>query len=229
MNVGTLQDGARGYDFNGPLSAENARTLAQRVFPEGHARAGERSCEFVARYVRRHQMHSYDLTSGEVLGIVEAGLGLTFVQHVAKEGWMPTPNDGALFGSTAAREAHIVGIPSGVTGWCDLEGVHPTAKHADTIGYLVNWYEAVCVDYEAGLYVGDSCGLTPRELYNLPFQHYWGAYNLNKDQEPAVRGLQMRQHVAHPSDFIPGFDNQNMDIDVIHADALGGTPTLLLP
>jgi hypothetical protein len=39
----------------------------------------------------------------------------------------------------------------------------------------------------------------------------------------------MRQKVAKPADLVPGFTNQNMDADVISADALGGTPTLVVP
>jgi hypothetical protein len=59
----------------------------------------------------------------------------------------------------------------------------------------------------------------------LRFTHYWGAYNLNSDQYPAVRGLQMKQ-LRPQRDFVPrsGIDFQ---VDKIRADALGGRPTLL--
>lgn len=219
MHVGSLPDHTKGFDANTTISKDSAAMFVLHGY------------RFAVRYVRRHQPHAYDLTSGEALGILGAGLGLMVVQHVANEGWTPTPDDGVLYGSTAARESHEAGIPSGVTLWCDLEGVAGHVPHADTIGYCNAWYHEVKRSgYVPGLYVGDSCGLSAAELYQaLRFSAYWGAYNLNADTIPIVRGLQMRQHVAKPSDLIPGFTNQTMDVDVIHADAKGGTPSLVLP
>jgi hypothetical protein len=84
--------------------------------------------------------------------------------------------------------------------------------------------------FRPGLYVGYGARLTADQLYwKLRFDSYWSAYNLNADHVPAVRGVQMRQHAASLEDLIIGFTNQTMDVDTIHADALGGTPTLLLP
>ena len=39
----------------------------------------------------------------------------------------------------------------------------------------------------------------------------------------------MRQHAAKRSELIPGFTNEDMDTDVIHADAFRSTPILMLP
>jgi hypothetical protein len=60
------------------------------------------------------------------------------------------------------------------------------------------------------------------------FTHYWGAYNLNADQAPVVRGLQMKQSARRPIDAVPGakFDFQT---DKVRTDALGGRPTLVAP
>ena len=217
--VGSLPDGSRGFDANLRVS----RTAAAAFVEHGYS--------FAVRYVRRHQPHNYDLSSGEVITLLEAGLALMIVQHVAPEGWSPNADDGALYGNTAGRESHMVGIPSGVTVWCDLEGVKPGTPHEDVIGFCNAWYDEVWkAGYLPGLYVGWRPGLTAIELYRrLKFRRYWAGYNLNADQVPAVRGVQLRQSAAKASDLVPGFTNQNMDVNVIHADALGGTPTLLLP
>ncbi|HEY5061949.1 MAG TPA: hypothetical protein VII52_10465, partial [Gemmatimonadaceae bacterium] len=63
---------------------------------------------------------------------------------------------------------------------------------------------------------------------SLRFVHYWSAYNLHDDAMPAVRGVQMKQRRAGKSDVVTGhrFDFQ---VDTVHADALGGLPTLLAP
>lgn len=219
MRVGTLPDGARGFDANSKITADAARALRAH----GYA--------FAVRYVRRSAVHSYDLSKAEVDTILGAGLGLMIVQHVAPEDWVPTPTMGDLYGHIAAQETLKLGIPAGVTVWCDLEGVKSGTPHADVIGFCNAWYAAVkAAGFDPGLYVGFGAGLTAEELYRtLHFKRYWGAYNLNADGVPAVRGLQMRQLVAKASDLIPGFTNQNLDVDVIKADALGGTPAVLLP
>jgi hypothetical protein len=217
--VGTLPTGSRGVDCNAPISRADAALFAGKGFT------------FAIRYVRRSQANTYDLTTGEVLGILAGGLGLMAVQHVAAPGWEPSAQLGTQYGSTAAAECQRLGIPAGVTVWCDLEGVGDDADHRAVVGYCNAWYDAVAaLAYVPGLYVGDSCILTPLELYrSLKFAAFWSAYNLNGDAAPAVRGVQMRQHAAKAVDMVPGFTNQNMDVDVICGDALGGSPTLLLP
>jgi hypothetical protein len=78
------------------------------------------------------------------------------------------------------------------------------------------------------LYVGYHAGLTPTQLYrSLRFTHYWGAYNLNSDQYPAVRGLQMRQ--SRRTSNLAVSSGIDFQVDTIRADALGGHPTLLAP
>ena len=222
--VGTLSqdesgNNPRGVDCNAPISRAAAALFAAKGFT------------FAIRYVRRANANSYDLTTGEVLGILAAGLGLMVVQHVDGPGWEPSAALGTQYGSTAAAECRRVGIPAGVTVWCDLEGVDTSCGHAAVIGYCNAWYDAVAAAaYVPGLYVGDCCILTPAELHDaLRFEHYWSAYNLNSDAAPAVRGVCMRQHPAKAVDLVPGFTNQNCDVDVICGDALGGSPALLLP
>jgi hypothetical protein len=77
--------------------------------------------------------------------------------------------------------------------------------------------------------VGFGAGLNATQLYrSLRFTHYWGAYNLNQDQVPIMRGLQMKQAVARAMDRVPGFDF-GFQVDTVRTDALGGRPTLLAP
>ena len=112
--------------------------------------------------------------------------------------------------------------------WCDLEGVTVGTPAAQVIDYCNQWHAAVAAaGYVPGLYVGFRCGLTPAQLYRaLRFTHYWGAYNLNSDEAPAVRGLQMKQSSPKALDAVAGcaFEFQ---VDTVRGDALGGHPTLI--
>lgn len=219
MRVGTLPDGARGFDANQAITASAA------------ARAVKAGCSFVGRYVRRSQVHDYDLSVIERDVLLDAGLGLVVVQHVAPDGWRPTSELGTEYGATAAVECWALGLPPEMDVYCDLEGVRAGLPHADVINFCNHWHAQVAnKGYHPGLYVGFGCGLTGDELYHaLDFDRYWSAYNLNADQYPSTRGACLRQSVAKASDLIPGFTNQTMDMDTIHVDMLGGTPSLLLP
>ena len=75
--------------------------------------------------------------------------------------------------------------------------------------------------------MGYHAGLTATQLYRaLRFTHYWGAYNLNTDRYPAIRGLQMKQSQARGADMIAGA-GISFQVDTVSADKLGGAPTLL--
>lgn len=216
-HVFTAPDGLRGIDCNQRL----ARTDAEAFYEKGF--------RFAVRYVRRSTKHSYDLSTGEATEILGAALGLMVVQHVADEGWSPNSGAGRLYGTTAALESEAVGVPPGVTVWCDLEGVSPSTPAKAIIDYCNNWHMAVsAAGYHPGLYVGWRCGLSAEQLHDdLRFTSYWSGYNLDSDQFPAIRGVQMKQSAAKASDFIPGFDHDTMDVDTIHTDKLGARPTLL--
>ena len=151
------------------------------------------------------------------------------VQYVESESsWKPSAAKGSRNGSIAAAEAEKLGFPWGVTIWCDLEGVAAGTSAQTVIDYCNRWHAQVSgAGYVPGLYVGYHARLTPRQLYrSLRFTHYWGAYNLNVDQYPVVRGLQMKQS-------IPKRDAQLANLglafqaDKVSSDALGGRPTLL--
>lgn len=219
MIVGPISSGAQGFDCNNPLTKE----VARRFRDDG--------MRFALRYVPRVRASKNDLSAREVLDVLSMGLGLMPVQHVDREGWHPTEALGIAYGTVAAREAARVGIPKGVTVWLDLEGVALGASVAEVVGYCNAWYDAVfAAGYEPGIYVGWRCVLSAWQLYQLlKFKLYWGSYNINLDVTPVVRGWCMRQGSYPAGDKrIPRIPFA-YDTDVIHADALGGTPTLLLP
>lgn len=218
-HVFTAPDRVRGFDAN------------QTITPAAAAAFHSHGYRFCVRYVRRDTPHAADLTSDEAAALLDAGLGFMVVQHVESEtSWTPTSDKGAAFGGTAASEADRIGVPSGVTVWCDLEGVDVETPAEQIVDYCNQWHSAVAgAGFIPGLYVGFHAGLNPTQLYRaLRFSHYWGAYNLNSDQAPSVRGLQMKQAERQPVDVIPGFDI-DFQTDRVRTDALGGRPTLLGP
>jgi hypothetical protein len=109
--------------------------------------------------------------------------------------------------------------------------VDEAASAAAVVGYCNAWHEAVrAAGYLPGLYVGYGCGLTGVQLYKLlRFDAYWAAYNLDRDQYPARRGVQMRQlPYPVPTLRINGCPFE-YDEDFVLVDALGGTPAMVLP
>lgn len=195
-------------------------------FVSGHAASKFREAgfRFVVRYVGRRKMASFDITESEAHGVLQAGLGLMLVQHVENPGWIPTAALGTEYGHNAAAFAKSIGYQPGAMLWCDLEGVKVGTDHRDVIAFLNDWHiEAGKAGFTPGLYVGYDPGLTASELYyKLKFEHYWSAYNLNKDQIPLVRGLQMKQGLEKVAFGI------RYDPDVIQPDSKGGLPLMLV-
>jgi glycoside hydrolase-like protein len=215
-HVFTAPDGLRGFDANQPITEK----IARGFYSQGY--------RFCARYVRRASAHSYDLTSAEARVLLDVGFALSCVQHVAPEGWTPTAELGRSYGEVAASETEKIGIPPGLTLWCDLEGVAPRTSQSDVIAYCNAWHQAVAsAGFVPGLYVGAGAGIDATHLYkSLRFTHYWGAYNLNANEVPAVRGLQMRQSVVKAGDRVAGF-RFAFQVDTVMTDHLGGRPTML--
>lgn len=203
-----------GFDTNHPIDpASAARFVA----------AGYR---FAVRYLPRVTPHVGDLTKFEVELLLDAGLAVMAVQHVESESsWVPTVEKGNAYGVAAARAAIAAGLPLDVMVWCDLEGVDTSISADQVAGYCSAWYNAVIAyGFTPGLYVGWHSGLTPAQLYALPFSRYWAAYNLNADEQPAVRGVCMQQHACKAPDGCGEIDS-----NTIHADKLGGLPILCIP
>lgn len=210
--------GAKGFDANLTITGEIARAFKEQGY------------QFCIRYVGRVQNASYDLTAAEARIILGAGLALMVVQHVKQEGWQPTGDLGTQYGADAAQFVRAIGLPPGVSVWCDLEGVAPGTSAADTIAYCNNWCDGVAAaGYSPGLYVGWHSGLTAEQLYDsLRFKHYWQAYNLDQDEVPSVRGVQLRQSPG-TGGTIAGVTTESYDDDYTMLDQLGGTAIWLAP
>ena len=216
-HVFTAPDGVRGFD-----TAERVSASAAAAFRRGGYR-------FAVRYVRRDKPHASALSATEARSLLNVGIGLMLVQYVESDSsWNPSGAKGSTNGGVAAAEAQKLGVPWGVTVWCDLEGVAPGTPAQRVFDYCNRWHVAVTsAGYVAGLYVGYRAGLTPTQLYRaLRFTHYWGAYNLNVDQYPANRGLQMKQLQRTTKDSVPGA-TIDFQVDSVNADRLGGRPTVL--
>jgi hypothetical protein len=212
-SVQAAPPGLKGFDVDTPLSASAAAAFRAK---------GYRLC---VRYVGRTQMAAgRDLTTQEAKDILGAGLALMVVQHVLNPGWSPTADLGAQYGSNAAKFTKQLGFPPGINVWCDLECVNSNAQSADVIAYCNEWYDAVASSgYVPGLYVGDTPGLTAAQTYlKLKFSHYWGAYNVNSDQEPLPRGWQLKQHIG-TGGTIAGISTETYDDDTTKTDGRGGT------
>jgi hypothetical protein len=218
-HVITAPNNVRGFD------------TAERLTPATMQAFFDKGYRYAVRYVRRDQVHPSDLGAAEAESLLEVGLGLMIVQHVESDtSWTPNGDKGATNGGVAAAETTAVGVPHGVSVWCDLEGVAAGTPATDVIEYCNNWHQAVAAGgYLPGLYIGWHCGLTPKQLYEeLRFTHYWAGYNLNADQVPIVRGIQMKQGAAKKSDRPAGV-TIDFDTDRVKADALGGRPTVVAP
>jgi hypothetical protein len=213
-------DGVRGFDTAQRVTSKMARAF----FDHGY--------RYAVRYVRRDTPHpERDLNAAEASALLTVGLGLMVVQYVESEdSWAPSGDKGAKNGEIAGVQAAKVGVPSGVMLWCDLEGVAPKTPAADVIAYCNRWHQAVAsAGFLPGLYVGWRCGLNAKQLYEeLRFTHYWAAYNLNADEAPAVRGVQMKQSASKPVDTRAGVGIA-FQTDVVRTDALGGRPTVVAP
>jgi hypothetical protein len=206
-------DGLHGFDCNSHLSGQAAAAFRQD------------GMRFALRYVPRHAGASSaagDISGSEASGILSAGLGLMIVQHVNDPGWVPTGALGKEYGAFAAKSALDIGYQFGGMVWCDLEGVKLKPDERDTIAFLNYWLDQVGhAGFTPGLYVGYNSNLTADELYHrLRFSHYWSAYNLNADQFPAVRGVQMKQGTEITRHGV------KIDPDTIRRDALGGLPLM---
>lgn len=218
MRLLSLPPGTRGFDCNTVVSATMAQAFLQHP----------RKYRFVVRYVRRSQRNSFDISPTELQVLTEAGLAVQLVQHVAREGWLPDGNLGMSYGEVAAAEAEAVGYLPGAHLACDLEGVSRSARHEDVRQFCNTWYDAVLsAGYLPMLYVGDSCILSAAELYSLKFMAYWSAYNLNRDQYPAVRSVMMRQlPYPPPSERVPGCPFE-YDEDIVTGDLKGSLPVMV--
>lgn len=220
MTMTQAPSGVRGFDCNTPLTA----AIASAFVAAGYA--------FVCRYVPRGAHPSaHDLSASELATLHAAGLAVVPVQHVENEtSWVPSAQKGADYGAAAAAACSAIGVAPETTVFCDLEGVDLSVPASVVVAYLKAWHAAVrAAGFHPGLYVGWHSGLSALQLYYaLPFDCYWGAYNLNADEAPHLRGICMKQHVAKHGDVPPQVAIE-IDVDTIDADDLGGLPCVDAP
>ena len=212
MLSGTVQSapaGVKGFDANTVITADEAQSFWDAGF------------RFVLRYVGRTQMASHDLSAAEAEMLLSKGFAVMAVQHVLNPGWMPTAALGTEYGTNAATFTQQIGFPSGVNVWLDLEGVSPSAAASDVSAYCHAWYAAVAgAGYVPGVYIGWEPGLSGQELYDLPFQHYWAAYNVDGVSTPHPRGYQLVQ--SSGSGNVGTLSTDVYDVDETYMDDMGG-------
>ncbi|HEY1629966.1 MAG TPA: DUF1906 domain-containing protein [Rhizomicrobium sp.] len=173
--------------------------------------------KFCIRYISRATPTGQDgdLTASEANTILNGGLALMAVQHVAASPWVPTQQLGTQYGGNAVSCAQEVGLPPGMNIWLDLEGINAKVPAQDVIDYCNAWYAPVAAaGYVPGVYVGADCILDGDELYwDLDFAHYWRSGSSVPDV--AVRGYQLFQR-------IPPGGASDIDQDATRNDNLGG-------
>ncbi len=206
---------ARGFDTDAPLTAETAAAFVARGF------------QFAMRYLARDAAESAapgDLSAAEATLILQAGLALMPVQHVAAAGWVPDAELGSQYGAHAAANARAVGFPDGVSVWLDLEGIRDGTAADEVVAYCNAWYDTVAgAGFLPGLYVGAGAVLDGTALYErLRFQRYWQSGSRVPDV--AQRGYCMVQSTRSQA-----LDGVTCDVDFILADNEGDTPCWLAP
>ena len=179
---------------------------------------------FCVRYVSRDDASrknndkkgTPDLSIDEARTILDAGMAIMAVQHVANPGWHPTAQLGRTYGQNAASYAADAGLPDGVNLWLDLEGIAKGISHQDIIAYCNEWFDAATISgYVPGVYVGFDVFLSSDELYfDLKTKHYWRADGRIPDI--SHRGYQLFQHIQNPN------TPNEFDRDVTKNDAFGG-------
>lgn len=201
--------GIRGFDANAVISSSVARQFVDAGY------------QFCVRYVGRTQMASHDLSAAEAQTLLDAGLALMPVQHVEAGEWAASAALGAEYGANAAQFVTAIGFPPGVNVWLDLESVSTQAATADVEAYCRTWYSAVAgAGYVPGVYIGWQPGLNGNQLYALPFQHYWAAYNVDGVSTPHPRGYQLVQ--SSGSGNVGTLSTDVYDVDETRVDAMGG-------
>ncbi len=202
--VQTAAPGLRGFDTDTSLRA----AVAHQLVAQGY--------HFCVRYLSLGcPQDPGDLSHGEALDILQAGLALMAVQHVRYPGWTPSAALGTADGTHAATNAQSIGLPHGVNLWCDLEGVDAATPVQDILAYGNAWYQAVTTaGYVAGLYVGAGSRLNGQQLQGeLQFQHFWKSAS---DVPEIVRGYQLIQ-----GDPDTSLDGVSIDRDTTQTDHEG--------
>jgi glycoside hydrolase-like protein len=206
--AGTVQSappGTLGFDCDFTLTAQDVANYVSQGY------------KFCVRYITRSQPTEQpgDLTTAEANTILNGGLALMAVQHVAASPWTPSQSLGTEYGNNAVSCSKEVGLPPGMNIWLDLEGVAAGTPAQTVIDYCNAWFAPVAAaGYVPGLYVGAAAILDGDELYwDLSCQHYWKSGSAVPDV--TVRGYQLFQRIPP--------DGGDIDQDATKTDQLGGS------
>jgi len=134
-----------------------------------------------------------NLTRPELADLLDAGLYVSLVQYYSTayestdKGKKFSRAYGERIGNAAATNARNLGIPAGVTIWCDLEFCADATPEMIS-DYLDGWSSQVVVvspGFDPGMYVGSNLGshdtgyMTGSALYMRPrFRSYWRAASI---------------------------------------------------
>jgi hypothetical protein len=200
--------GVHGFDVNSVLNRRTCEAAKARGFA------------FCIRYVSRQDVQpKEDLSEAEASIILDAGLALMPVQHVAPENWSPSHARGTRNGKNAAKHAQQIGFPEGVNVWLDLEGAKASTPHETMIAYCNAWFaEIEEAGFVPGVYVGARAILTGNELFwRLTTKHYWKSGSRIPDIPH--RGYQLIQSIIR-NDKIDGVA---IDRNLTKNDNFGGS------
>ena len=178
--VERAEPGLQGFNIDTRLTEALAISLYQKGY------------HFCLRYVSKWgSERPGDLTSQEVIDILNAGLALMPVQH-PEEHQKLTATLGTALGQNAAKHAKKVGIHLGTNLWLNLEGARGSSQ--EVIAYCEAWaVEVIRGGFKPGVYVGVNSNLDKTQLfYGLRhYRHYWRS---TSNRAPVShRGYQMKQ------------------------------------
>jgi len=194
--------GLHGIDTNTVLDERLCRAAKARGF------------SFCLRYVSRGEREQTgDLHEAEARIILNSGLALMPVQHVARPGWSPKKALGSIYGRNAAAHVREIGFPPGVNVWLDLEGVKSPSSHATVIEYCNAWIaEVEFAGFVPGVYIGARAILTGEEIFwRLRARHFWKSGS--RVPEVPHRGYQLIQKIIR-NDKIDGVEiDRNLTVN----------------
>jgi hypothetical protein len=174
---------------------------------------------FCARYLKRTPSEQPPstgpaLTVAEAEDLLACGLAIIPVQYGSST-LVPSAAAGTAVGEAAAINAFALGIPTGVTIWCDLEWSQDVSPDPNaTIAYANAWHDAVVdAGLRAGLYIGANVPLDGEALGELAFTSYWKS--ASRVAWPTPRGFQLVQGLTVE------LDGLSIDPDVSACDADG--------
>ena len=190
---------ALGVDTIATLSSTNAAAFKNSGY------------SFVVRYLG-------SLSSAELDNILNSGLALMPVSYSRAGGWVPSAALGTSDGLNMVKDLKALGLPTGITVWCDLEGMGGVAN--DTIIYAEAWGACVgAAGYIPGVYVGAGIPLNSAQLYALNNIHaYWHSCSVVPDVNSCSY---MMIQLNPPNQIVDGVE---VDIDVIQHDHSGRFP-----